>query len=91
MQLYFFDLIYLDSYASDVEGFELPDLNAAKREARQIILELAADYIRAQRKLELCCVRICDALREPLADVKTASVLTNFLPANLLSFPGADC
>jgi hypothetical protein len=92
MQLYFFDLNFLDDgYVSDIEGSDFPDLNAAKREARLIILELAADYIREQRVFDLCSVRIGNERREPIADVKVADVLTNFLPAHVLKFPASDC
>ena len=91
MQLFFFDLKFLDSYVSDIEGSEFPDLNAAKREARQIILELAAEYIRAQRVFDLCSVCLRDEHHEGVADVKSADVLTDFLPAHVLKVPPRDC
>jgi hypothetical protein len=91
MKLFFFDLNFLDSSVSDIEGSEFPDLDAAKREARQIVLELAADCIREQRVFDLCSVRIGNEYRELIADVKVADVLTDFLPAHVLKFPASDC
>ena len=45
MQLYYFNLNFLNSFVLDSKGSEFPDLDAAGQEARQIIFELSADVI----------------------------------------------
>nr|WP_250814243.1 hypothetical protein [Neorhizobium tomejilense] len=75
MQRYFLHLNFLREYAGDHEGVELPDLEAAKSEARETIRELAAEYVKMGKPLTLWSVRICSANDLLLAEVAAAEAL----------------
>ena len=83
MKKFFFDLHFFERSALDPEGSELPDLEWAKKEARQIILELAIDDLQEQRAFDLDRVVICDRSRKPLAEVLARDVLTDLIPPYL--------
>ncbi|CDN51682.1 DUF6894 family protein [Neorhizobium galegae] len=75
MQTYFLHLNFLREYVVDTDGVELPDLEAAKIEARETIRELAAEYIKMGKPLTLWSIRICDADDRLLAEVASAEAL----------------
>jgi hypothetical protein len=75
MQRYFLHLNFLREYVVDHEGVDLPDLEAAKSEARETIRELAAEYVKMGKPLTLWSVRICSANDLLLAGVAAAEAL----------------
>lgn len=87
MQTYFFQLDFSSESVDDPEGLEHPDLEAAKDEAREVIRELAAEYIKTKQEFRLHSVRIFkDRARSQLqAEVTAAEVLTEVLPLGILA------
>jgi hypothetical protein len=84
VQRYFFNLNYLREYVIDEEGTELPDLEAARSEARQIIRELAASFIKSRRQFTMQSVRICDDAGAPLAEVLVPEALNEVLASHIV-------
>ncbi len=86
MQTYFFQLDFASETVDDLEGVEHPDLEAAKDEAREVIRELAAEYIKGKREFRLHSIRIfTDKARSQLqAEATAAEVLTEVIPQGLL-------
>jgi hypothetical protein len=83
MQRYFFHLSYSRDYIIDPDGGELPDLEAAKSEARQIARELAAEALKAKRPFLLHSIRICGEDGSLLGDVPSQEALTEVIPSQL--------
>ena len=79
MSRYFFHLHFLNELVTDPEGTELPDLEAAKTEARQFICEMAADYLRGGREFRLVSVRIYAEGKEMLTEVPVSEGLRKVL------------
>jgi hypothetical protein len=90
MQRYFFNLSFLRDYVADEEGSELPNLEAAKTEARQVIRELAADFIVNQRVFDLHSVRICDESGTLLAEASVAEALNEVLASHIVVPSNSD-
>jgi hypothetical protein len=85
MQRYFFHLNYSRDYIIDPDGSELPDLEAAKSEARQIARELAAEALKAKRPFTLHSIRICGEDGSLLGDVPSQEALTEVIPPQLFT------
>jgi hypothetical protein len=83
MKSYFFHLNYPRDYIIDPDGSELPDLEAAKSEARQIIRELAAEALKAKRPFTLHSIRICSADGSLMCDVPSHEALSEVIPPQL--------
>ena len=79
MQSFHFSLDHGDYVVKDDEGSELSDLDAAAREARQIIRELAASALRACDVFTLAGVQILDDNQALLAYVDTRDALSEVL------------
>ncbi len=79
METYFFNLSYLRRYIEDPDGTELPDLEAAKSEARQIARDLAAEYLRRAEPFDLHTIRICTEDGKLLAEVAVADALSEVI------------
>ena len=90
MRIYFFDLVFSNSSILDTEGSELPDLRTATAEARQIVLELAIDYLRERQVFDLVSVCICSEQNALLGEVFPADVLTDLIPAYLFTCSTPD-
>lgn len=90
MQRYFFHLNSLRDYIIDPEGAELPDLEAAKSDARETIREMAASYIKEGKLFTLWSIRIHDDRDKPLAEVKVADALSEVIHPNILRGPDTD-
>jgi hypothetical protein len=90
MQRYFFNLCFLRDYVADEEGSELPNLEAAKTEGRQIIRDLAADFIKNQRVFDLHSVRICDESGTLLAEASVPEALNEVLAAHVVVPSSSD-
>jgi hypothetical protein len=83
MQSYFFHLNYQRDYVIDPDGTELPDLEAAKSEALQIVRELAAEALRAKQTFTLRSVRICGDNGSLLGEVLSQEALVEVIPPQL--------
>ena len=83
MQCYFFHLSYPRDYIIDPDGGELPDLEAAKSEARQIVRDLAAEALKSKRPFTLHSVRICSEDGSLLGDVPSREALSEVIPPQL--------
>jgi hypothetical protein len=90
MQRYFFHLNYSRNYIIDPDGSELPDLEAAKSEARQIARELAAEALKAKRLFTLHSIRICGEDGSLLGDVPSQEALTEVIPPQLFKPSPSD-
>jgi hypothetical protein len=90
MQTFYFHLNYLRDLIADPEGSELPDLEAAKTEARQGIRDIAAECLRARREFTLWSVRICNEQGHLLAEVLVAEALSEVIPATIFITPSSD-
>jgi hypothetical protein len=90
MQRYFFHLNFLRRYIEDLEGTELPDLQAAKSEARVIIRHLAAEHLKRGEKFEMWSVRISDETNDPLTEVFTAEAINEFFPPEIFISSAPD-
>jgi hypothetical protein len=90
MQRYYFNLNFLRNYAPDEEGSQLPNLEAAKTEARQIIRELAADYLKGRRVFDLHSVRICDESGTLLAEASVPEALNEVLASHIVVPSNSD-
>lgn len=90
MQRYFFHLNYLRSYVEDPEGTQLPDLEAAKSEARSVIRDLAADDLRRGQRFELWSIRITSEANELLSEVLVPDAINEIFPPYIYSRPGPD-
>lgn len=75
MQRYFFHLNELQGPLSDPEGFELPDLGTAIKEAWKSILEMAIDSVKANEPFDIVSIAICDEAGVQLAEVTTEEAL----------------
>jgi hypothetical protein len=75
LQQFHFNLSHGHYVISDEEGSELSDLDSAKREARQIIRNLAAHRLRECVPFTLRSVLIGDAEGTKLAEVTTMEAL----------------
>ncbi|TDK29904.1 hypothetical protein E2F50_22185 [Rhizobium deserti] len=83
MQRYHFHLNFLSSYVTDDDGTELPDLEAAKTEARQVIRDLAAEHLKGRREFTLHSIRICAENGDLLAAVPTSEALSEVIPPHI--------
>jgi hypothetical protein len=90
MQRYFFHLNYLRTYIEDPDGTELPDLEAAKSEARVIIRDLAASYLKRGVKFEMWSVRISNETNELLAEVFVPEAINEIFPPKIFNSSGPD-
>lgn len=90
MERYFLHLNWLRDYVADPEGTELPDLGAAKSEARDTIRELAAHHIMTARPFTLRSIRICNGNAVLLTEVTAAEALSELLYPTLHGFQGPD-
>jgi hypothetical protein len=86
MRRYFFHLNHLRECVQDPEGAEFPNLEAAKSDARQELLELAAQDIKPGALLMLWSIRICNEQGALLAEVTTNEALRH--PEILKATPG---
>jgi hypothetical protein len=87
MQTYFFQLDFSSESVDVPEGLEHLDLEAVKDEAREVIRELAAEYVKMNQEFRLHGVRIfTDRARSQLqAEVTVAEVLTEVLAFGILA------
>jgi hypothetical protein len=90
MRRYFFHLNHFRDYVLDEEGTDLPDVEAAKSEARQSIRDLVADRLRAKEPLTLWSIRICDEDGQLLADVVVADALGEVIAPTVFQSNGPD-
>jgi hypothetical protein len=90
MQRYFFHLNYLRKFIEDLEGTELPDLEAARSEARGIVRDLAAEYLRRGEQFEMWSVRVCDEQNTLLAEVLVPEAINEVFPPKIFSSSGPD-
>jgi hypothetical protein len=90
MQRYFFHLNFLRNYIEDLEGTELPDLEAAKSEARVTIRYLAAEYLKGGTNFQMWSVRVSDETNKLLAEVLVQEALTEVFPPQIFSSSGPD-
>jgi len=65
MALFFFNLILARERIEDDEGMDLPDLDAAKEEAKAAAREIVVDWLRSGREIA-GEVEIADADSKPL-------------------------
>jgi hypothetical protein len=70
---------------TDIEGTDLPDIEAAKAEARATIKEIAAEALRGGRKLTLLSVRIRSENGKVLGEVFVPEAVSDIMPATALS------
>jgi hypothetical protein len=84
MAKFFFQLSFMRHQLADPEGTVLEDLEAAKGEARHIIRDLAADYLRGERRFLLTSVHIYDENDELLGEVSVSEALQEFIPLEIL-------
>jgi hypothetical protein len=84
MSLFFVHLNQSDRFVTDIEGTDLPDIEAAKAEASATIREIAAEALQSGRELTLLSVRICSENGELLGEVFTAEALSDLIPTTAL-------
>jgi hypothetical protein len=82
MPRYHLHLRFRDRLVKDEEGAELPDLEAARHEARQTLRDLAAEDISAGRSLRIRSVEICDEDGRDIATVSVAAAISATLPVS---------
>ena len=58
--LYFFHIRDLQGRTSDQEGSELPDMDAARIEARAYARDLAIEDLKCGQAIADCCIEITD-------------------------------
>jgi hypothetical protein len=90
MQRYFFHLNFLRKYIEDPDGTELPDLEAAKSEARLIIRDLAAGYLKRGEQFDMWSIRISDETNGLLAEVFVPEAINEIFPPKIFSSSGPD-
>jgi hypothetical protein len=90
MKRYFLHLNFLRDYVIDPEGVELPDLEAAKTEARDTVRELAAHHLKVAKPFTLWSIRLCDDSGGLLAEVTAAEALNEVLTPIVHDFRGSD-
>jgi hypothetical protein len=79
MPLYYLHLRSRDGFVRDIEGSDLPDLEAAKSEARDGIRGLVADALFAGTEIRLQSVEITNG-SENLGQVTMAEVVSGIIP-----------
>jgi hypothetical protein len=90
MERYFLHLNFLRDYVVDPEGVELPDLEAAKTEARETVREMAAHYIKVAKPFTLWSIRICNESEVLLCEITVADALNEVLAPIVHGFRGPD-
>jgi hypothetical protein len=80
----YFNIRKSDAYIEDVEGEELPDLDAAKVNAEERILALVGEQLKAKSPVEIHAIEISNAKREVVAVVSTDEVLPKVIPPSNL-------
>jgi hypothetical protein len=90
MQTFYFHLNYLRELIADPDGSELPDIEAAKTEARQGIRDIAAECLRAGREFTLWSIRICNEDGDLLAEVLVPEALNEVIPPHIFVSRDSD-
>jgi hypothetical protein len=82
MPRYHLHLRFHARLVKDEEGSELPDLDAARHEARQALRDLVAEDISAGRPLRVRSVEICDEDGQDIATVSVAAAVSATFPVS---------
>ena len=85
MERFYFHLHYATGDVEDREGTDLPDLQAAEREAEGAIRDLAADVFRGSDTFKLLGIRITDAAENLLCVKLSRETLENAVSPDVLS------
>jgi hypothetical protein len=75
MPIYFFHIRGGEAQAEDKEGTDLPDLEAAMREARESAREIVADNLRAKEDVDSRRIEVADSDGRVLGTVTIRDVL----------------
>jgi hypothetical protein len=82
MPTYYFHIRKADTIVNDEQGVDLPDLAAAREEARQALREMVAGHVSAGEKVRILAIEICDDRRNDLATVTLASAISATFPVS---------
>ena len=76
MPKYFFHIRKRAGLLTDPEGLKLPDLNAAREEARNGIRQMIAAKVAAGEEADVVGIEICDDQHNDLATVTLAAAIS---------------
>jgi uncharacterized protein YoaH (UPF0181 family) len=82
MPTFYFHIRQRDNMVNDEEGVDLPNLTAAREEARQALREMVAAHISAGEEVRTVAIEICDGHRNDLATVSLASAISATFPVS---------
>jgi hypothetical protein len=86
MAKFFFHIRKRGRLISDPEGLELPDLDAAREEARNGIRQMVAAKVVAGEEADVVGIEICDDQHNDLATVTLAAAISATFPVSQDTF-----